>query len=44
MQIFRTSTFLRGVLLIDAATCIAMGLLMIFGSTLLAQLLGSVKR
>lgn len=40
MQIFRTSAFLRGVLLTDAATCIAMGLLMIFGSGLLSQFLG----
>ena len=40
MQIFRTSTFLRWVLFTDAATCIAIGLLMIFGADLLAQFLG----
>ncbi|MBA3712753.1 MAG: hypothetical protein H0W76_09930 [Pyrinomonadaceae bacterium] len=43
MQLFRTSTFLRWVLLADAATCIAIGLLMIFGSDLLAQFLGLPK-
>ena len=40
MQLFRTSTFLRWVLRADAATCIAIGLLMILGSNLLAQFLG----
>ena len=35
-----TSRFLRLVLLADAATCLATGLLMILGSTLLAQFLG----
>ncbi len=40
MQLFRTSTFLRWVLFADAATCIAIGLLMIFGSNLLEQFLG----
>lgn len=40
MRIFHTSTFLRRVLLTDAATCIASGMLMIFGSTLLSQFLG----
>ncbi len=40
MQLFRTSTFLRWVLLTDAATCTATGLLMILGSDLLTQFLG----
>jgi len=40
MQLFRTSTFLRWVLLADAATCIATGLLMMLGSGLLEQFLG----
>jgi len=40
MPLFRTSTFLRWVLLADAATCIAVGLLMSFGSGLLEQFLG----
>jgi hypothetical protein len=37
---FRTSTFLRFVLLVDAATCFATGLLMMFGSGTLAQVSG----
>lgn len=37
---FRTSTFLRWVLFTDAATCVATGLLMTIGSTVLAQFLG----
>jgi hypothetical protein len=40
MQLFRTSTFLRRVLFADAATCIASGLLMMFGASLLEQYLG----
>lgn len=40
MQLLRTSTFLRWVLLTDAATCIAIGLLMMLGSGLLEQFLG----
>jgi len=35
-----TSTFLRWVLVADAATCMVAGLLMVFGSTLLAQFSG----
>ena len=37
---FRTSTFLRWVLLIDAATCAATGLLMMIGARALEQVLG----
>ena len=37
---FRTSTFLRWVLFIDAATCVATGLLMMVGSGALDQFLG----
>ena len=37
---FRTSTFLRWVLLIDAATCAATGLLMMIGARALDQILG----
>jgi hypothetical protein len=37
---FRTSTFLRWVLLIDAATCAATGLLMMIGARALDQVLG----
>jgi hypothetical protein len=40
MQSVRISTFLRRVLFADAATCIATGLLMMFGSGLLEQFLG----
>ena len=40
MQLFRTSTFLRWVLLADVATCIATGLLMMLGSGVLEQFLG----
>ncbi|MDQ3686761.1 MAG: hypothetical protein M3430_14365 [Acidobacteriota bacterium] len=40
MQLFRTSTFLRRVLFADAATCIATGLLMMFGANLLEWYLG----
>jgi hypothetical protein len=40
MRLFRTSTFLRWVLYADAATCIASGFLMIFGSSVLEQHLG----
>jgi hypothetical protein len=40
MQLIQNSTFLRRVLFADAATCIAAGLAMIFGSGLLGQLLG----
>lgn len=40
MTIFRTSTFLRRVLLADAATCAAAGLLLTFGSDPLEKLLG----
>lgn len=36
----RTSTFLRWVLFADAATCVASGLLMMFGSRELEQVLG----
>jgi hypothetical protein len=39
MQI-STSRFLRWVLIADAATCVAAGLLMMFGASLLGQLLG----
>ena len=37
---FRNSTFLRWVLLCDAATCFSSGLLMIFGSQTLERFLG----
>lgn len=37
---FRTSTFLRWVLLVDAATCFATGLLMMIGARALEQILG----
>lgn len=37
---FRNSTFLRAVLFADAATCVATGLLMTFGSVVLQQYLG----
>lgn len=37
---FRTSTFLRWVLSIDAATCVATGLLAMIGSSALEQFLG----
>ena len=40
MQSLRTSTFLRGVLFADAATCVATGLLLMLGSGLLEQYLG----
>ena len=40
MQSVRISTFLRRVLFADAATCIATGLLMMFGSGFLEQFLG----
>ena len=40
MSISRTSTFLRRVLLADAATCAACGLLMTLGAGLLEQLFG----
>ncbi len=40
MQSVLISTFLRRVLFADAATCIATGLLMMFGSGLLEQFLG----
>lgn len=40
MQLFRTSTFLRRVLLADAATCIMCGLLLALGATQLEQFLG----
>lgn len=40
MQLFRTSTFLRRVLLADAVTCIATGLLLTVGANQLEQLLG----
>ena len=40
MEILRTSTFLRRVLLADAATCLAAGLLMLLGSGLLDQSMG----
>lgn len=38
MQTFSVSTFLRRVLLADAATCLAAGLLMTLGANLLAEL------
>ena len=37
---FRTSTFLRWVLFIDAASCVATGLLAMIGSSALEQFLG----
>src|SRR4029453_1330819 len=37
---FRTSSFLRRVLLIDASSCIASGLLSVFGSRALGRALG----
>ena len=37
---FRTSTFLRWVLFIDATTCVATGLLMMVGSSALDQFFG----
>lgn len=40
MQSLRTSTFLRGVLFADATTCVATGLLLMFGSGPLEQYLG----
>ena len=40
MQSFPTSTFLRRVLLADAATCLAAGLLMTLGAGLLEQFFG----
>jgi hypothetical protein len=40
MQLLHTSTLLRRVLFADAATCFATGLLMIFGSGFLEQILG----
>lgn len=40
MQLLHTSTLLRRVLFADAATCIAAGLLMMFGSGFLEQILG----
>jgi hypothetical protein len=40
MQSLRTSNFLRGVLFADAATCVATGLLLMFGSGLLEPYLG----
>jgi hypothetical protein len=40
MGLFRASTFLRRVLLADAATCVAAGLLMTLGAGLLEQSLG----
>jgi hypothetical protein len=40
MQLLRTSTFLRWVLFADAATCVATGLLMTFGSGPLGEYLG----
>jgi hypothetical protein len=39
-QTLRTSTFLRRVLLADAATCLASGLLLTLGSGVLEQFLG----
>lgn len=36
----RTSNFLRRVLLVDGTSCIASGLLAVFGSRALGQLLG----
>lgn len=40
MQLSHTSTFLRRVLLADAATCVATGLLMMLGSGVLEKFLG----
>ena len=40
MQLFPISNFLRWVFLADAATCLATGLLMALGASLLEQLLG----
>ena len=40
MHTLRTSTFLRRVLFADAATCVATGLLLVFGAGLLEQYLG----
>ena len=40
MQLFPISGFLRWVFLADAATCLATGLLMAFGASLLEQSLG----
>lgn len=40
MQLFRTSTLLRWVLLADAATCVATGLLLALGSGVIEQFLG----
>lgn len=40
MQSFHTSTFLRRVLLADAATCVATGLLLMFGANLVERFLG----
>jgi hypothetical protein len=40
MQLLRTSTFLRWVLIADAATCFATGLLLTFGSGPLGEYLG----
>lgn len=40
MQSLRASTFLRGVLFADAATCIATGMGLMFGAGLLEQYLG----
>jgi hypothetical protein len=40
MQLVRTSSFLRWVLFADAATCVATGLLMTFGSGPLGEYLG----
>ena len=37
---FRSSTFLRRVLLVDAATCLATGLLLMLGAALLEGILG----
>ncbi|MBA3357245.1 MAG: hypothetical protein H0U18_15155 [Pyrinomonadaceae bacterium] len=37
---FNNSTLLRGVLFVDAATCVGTGLLMTFGSVVLDQYLG----
>lgn len=40
MQLFQTSRFLRGVLLADAVTCVATGLLMLLGANLLERYSG----
>jgi hypothetical protein len=40
MEMLRTSTFLRRVLLADSATCLAAGLLMLFGAGLLERSMG----